>query len=75
MRFHGGIGMVNRKSRRKSTRQHKKTCVVKKAVLQSRPIQMRGTILYHANRWMDFKMLSTPNRFLDLLRVLLLPFC
>ena len=43
--------------------------------LQSRPIQMRGTILYHANRWMDFKMLSTPNRFLDLLRVLLLPFC
>ena len=31
--------------------------------LQSRPIQMRGTILYLANRWMDFKMLSTPNSF------------
>ena len=44
-------------------------------LLQSRPIQMRGTILYLANRWMDFKMLSTPNRFLDLLRVLLLLFC
>ena len=35
---------------------------------------MNGTILYLANRWMDFKMLSTPNRFLDLIRAILLPF-
>ena len=42
--------------------------------VQSRPIQMRGTIMYLANRWMDFKMLSTPNSFLHLTRVLLLPF-
>ena len=32
-------------------------------LIQSRPIQMRGTILCLANRWMDFKMLSTPNSF------------
>ena len=37
--------------------------VVNTMLIQSRPIQMRGTILYLANRWMDFKMLSTPNSF------------
>ena len=42
--------------------------------IQSRSIQMRCTILYLANRWMDFKMLLTPNSFFHLRRVLLLPF-
>ena len=43
--------------------------------IQSRPIEMRAKILYLANRWMDFKMLLTANRFLHFMGVLLLPFC
>ena len=35
---------------------------------------MRAPILYLANRWMDSKMLLTPNRFLYLMVGLLLPF-
>ena len=31
--------------------------------LQGRPIKMRAPILYLANRWMNSKMLLTPNRF------------
>ena len=53
---------------------HRDLVCIPRWLVQSRPIQMRGTILYLANRWMDFKMLSTPNSFLDLRRVLLLPF-
>ena len=41
-------------------------------VLQSLPIQMRATILYLANLWMDFKMLFTTNIFLYLVKFLLL---
>ena len=40
--------------------------------LQSLPIQMRATILYLSNLWMDFKMLFTTNIFLYLVKVLLL---
>ena len=43
-------------------------------VLQSRPIKMRTPILYLANRWTKFKMLLTSNRFLYLIRFLLLSF-
>ena len=32
--------------------------------IQSRPIKMRAPILYLTNRWMDSKMLLTPNIFL-----------
>jgi len=42
--------------------------------LQSRPIKMRTPILYLANRWTKFKMLLTSNRFLYLIRFLLLSF-
>ena len=42
--------------------------------LQSLPIQMRATILYLANPWMDFKMLFTTNIFLYLVKFLLLTF-
>ena len=40
--------------------------------LQSLPIQMRATIQYLANLWMDFKMLFTTNIFSYLVKVLLL---
>ena len=43
-------------------------------LLQSRPIKMRTPILYLANRWTKFKMLLTSNRFLYLIRFLLLSF-
>ena len=43
-------------------------------ILQSRPIKMRTPILYLANRWTKFKMLLTSNRFLYLIRFLLLSF-
>jgi len=43
-------------------------------LLQSRPIKMRAPILYLANRWMDSKMLSSPNRFSYLVILLLLAF-
>ena len=39
---------------------------------KSRPIDMRAKILYLANQWMDFKMISISGRFLDLV-VFLLP--
>ena len=42
--------------------------------IQSRPIKMRTPILYLANRWTKFKMLLTSNRFLYLIRFLLLSF-
>ena len=42
--------------------------------LQSRPIKMRAPILYLANRWMDSKMLLTPNRFSYLVILLLVAF-
>ena len=42
--------------------------------LQSRPIEMRAPILYLDNRWTKFKMLLTSNRFLYLIRFLLLSF-
>ena len=32
-------------------------------LVQGRPIKMRAPILYLANRWMNSKMLLTPNRF------------
>ena len=41
---------------------------------QSCPIEMRGQILYLANRWTEFEMLLTSNRFLDLIRFLLQSF-
>ena len=41
-------------------------------LLQSRPIEMRAKIL--ANQWMDFKILSISDRFLDLVVFLLLAF-
>ena len=41
---------------------------------KSRPIKMRTPILYLANRWTKFKMLLTSNRFLYLIRFLLLSF-
>ena len=49
-------------------------CFPKKSVsrIQSLAIQMRATILYLANLWMDFKMLFTTNIFLYLVKVLLL---
>ena len=46
--------------------------IVRARFLQSLPIQMRATILYLANLWMDFKMLFTTNIFLYLVKVLLL---
>ena len=42
--------------------------------IQSRPIEMRDQIMYLAIRWTKFKMLLTPNRFLDLIRFLLISF-
>ena len=39
-----------------------------------RPIEMRDTILYLANRWTKFEMLLTWNRFLNWIRFLLLSF-
>ena len=42
--------------------------------LQSRPIEMRATILYLANRWTEFEMLLTPLRFLYLVMFSLLAF-
>ena len=39
--------------------------------VQSRPIEMRATILYLANRWTKFEMLLTSSRFLDMIRFLL----
>ena len=42
--------------------------------LQSCPIKMRAPILYLANRWMDSKMLLTPNRFSYLVILLLVAF-
>ena len=42
--------------------------------IQSRPIKMRTPILYLANRRTKFKMLLTSNRFLYLIRFLLLSF-
>ena len=42
--------------------------------VQSRPIKMRAPILYLANRWMDSKMLLTPNRFSYLVILLLVAF-
>ena len=43
-------------------------------MIQSRPIKMRASILYLANRWMDSKMLLTPNRFSYLVILLLVAF-
>ena len=43
-------------------------------IVQSRPIGMRHQILYLANRWIESKILSTPNRFLVLVVVSLLAF-
>ena len=42
--------------------------------IQSRPIEMRATILYLANRWTEFEMLLTPLRFLYLVMFSLLAF-
>jgi len=42
--------------------------------IQSRPIEMRATILYLANRWTEFEMLLTPHRFLYLVMFSLLAF-
>ena len=42
--------------------------------LESRPIKIRAPILYLANRWMDSKMLLTPNRFSYLVILLLVAF-
>ena len=42
--------------------------------VQSRPIEMRATILYLANRWTEFEMLLTPLRFLYLVMFSLLAF-
>ena len=42
--------------------------------LQSRPIEMRATILYLANHWTEFEMLLTPLRFLYLVMFSLLAF-
>ena len=42
--------------------------------LQSRPIEMRATILYLANRWTEFEMLLTPLRLLYLVMFSLLSF-
>ena len=42
--------------------------------VQSRPIKMRTPILHLANHWTKFKMLLTSNRFLYLIRFLLLSF-
>ena len=42
--------------------------------LQSRPIEMRPTILYLANHWTEFEMLLTPLRFLYLVMFSLLAF-
>ena len=41
---------------------------------QSRPIEMRATILYLANPWTEFEMLLTPLRFLYLVMFSLLAF-
>ena len=43
-------------------------------LIQSYPVEMRGQILYLANRWTEFDMLLTSNRFLDLIRFLLQSF-
>ena len=42
--------------------------------VQSHPIEMRATILYLANRWIEFEMLLTPHRFLYLVMFSLLAF-
>ena len=42
--------------------------------LQSRPIEMRATILYLDNHWTGFEMLLTPLRFLYLVMFSLLEF-
>ena len=42
--------------------------------IQSRPIEMRATILYLANHWTEFEMLLTPLRFLYLVMFSLLAF-
>ena len=42
--------------------------------VQSRPIEMRVTILYLANRWTEFEMLLTPLRLLYLVMFSLLAF-
>ena len=42
--------------------------------LQSRPIEMRATILYLASPWTEFEMLLTPLRFLYLVMFSLLAF-
>ena len=57
--------------------QHKRpmdssACPNKIIFCKNLPIQMRATILYLANLWMDFKMLFTTNIFLYLVKVLLL---
>ena len=45
-----------------------------KSYIQSRPIEMRATILYLANHWTEFEMLLTPLRFLYLVMFSLLAF-
>ena len=45
-----------------------------KPMLQSRPIEMRASILYLANPWTEFEMLITPLRFLYLVMFSLLAF-
>ena len=42
--------------------------------LQSRPIEMRATILYLTNHWTEFEMLLTPLRFFYLVMFSLLAF-
>ena len=42
--------------------------------IQSRPIEMRATILYLANHWTEFEMLLTPHRFLYLVMFSFLAF-
>ena len=46
----------------------------KERYVQSRPIEMRATILYLANHWTEFEMLLTPHRFLYLVMFSLLAF-
>ena len=43
-----------------------------KHLKQSRPIEMRATILYLANHWKEFEMLLTPLRLLHLVMFSLL---
>ena len=49
-------------------------CLIWPRFVQSRPIKMRAPILYLANRWLDSKMLLTPNRFSYLVILLLVAF-